>query len=235
MSTGQPDPGPSRPLAGRRVFLSASIPDRETWRGKYDWDPLEITDAVVAGVAAIWTEGGKILYGGHPAISPLLLRVAQDFRPEADESADGEPLVTVYQSSLYQDRIPEETLNLQAAGLGRIRFIEAVPGDSPRRGQNTASLLRMRMEMLSPQNDPAFAIFIGGMDGIEVEYRAYRERFPGRPVYPIGAPGGVARELADTVQGSPEYVRVDPEALRESAEYGALMDDILADAITRIA
>ena len=73
------------------------------------------------------------------------------------------------------------------------------------------------------------------MDGIEVEYRAYRERFPGRPVYPIGAPGGVARELADTVQGSPEYVRVDPEALRESTEYGALMDDILADAITRIA
>jgi len=234
VSNGQPDQGNGRPLGGRRVFLSASIPGKD-WTGEYD--PLEITDAVIACVSALWTAGGRILCGGHPAITPLLLRVAHDFRSvaETNHASDEDPLVTIYQSTLYEGMIPQQTLSLQATGLGRITFVPAVPGDTPQREHNAASLDRMRKAMLAPENDPAFAIFIGGMDGIEVEYRAYRERFPGRPVYPIGAPGGVARELADTVQGSPEYVRVDPEALRESAEYGALMDDILADAATRIA
>jgi hypothetical protein len=232
LSTGRPDPAPRRPLGGRRVFLSASIPGPD-WPGNHD--PLEITDAVVACVSAIWIAGGKILCGGHPAITPLLLSVAQDFRPEAEENqvSAEDPLVTVYQSSLYESLIPPETRRLEATGLGRIKFTQATPGDLPQRGRNQASLNRMREDMLATDNDPAFAVFIGGMEGIVDEYEQFRTRFQRRPVYPIGAPGGEARKLAADLESEP-YPPMLRGALLHSAEYGTLMDDILADAIARI-
>jgi hypothetical protein len=232
LSTGRPGRAARRPLGGRRVFLSSSIPVRG-WQG--DYEPLEITDAVVACVSAIWIAGGKILYGGHPAIAPLLLSVAQDFRPEAEENQASaeDPLVTVYQSSLYESLIPAETRHLEAARLGRIRFIPAAPGELPERGRNLASLDLMRQAMLARENDPAFALFIGGMEGIVDEYRQFRTQFPGRPVYPIGAPGGEARKLAADLGNEP-YRLVNRTALLHSAEYGTLIDDILADAIARI-
>ena len=83
MITRRPDQATRRPLGGRRGLPSSSIPVRG-WQG--DYEPLEITNAVVACVSAIWIAGGKILYGGHPAIAPLLLSVAQDFRLEAEEN-----------------------------------------------------------------------------------------------------------------------------------------------------
>lgn len=233
MTLSQPDPGGERPLATRRVFLSASIPDRRRWEGEFD--PLEITDAVIACVAAIWTAGGKILCGGHPAITPLLLRAARDFETVAERgwNRDTEPLVTIYQSELYGNLIPGETLRLQAEGLGRLEFVPAVPGDLPEPGKNTASLARMRAAMLAKEHDPAFAIFVGGMEGIRIEYREFRGQFGERPVYAFGAPGGEARELADEFAGSQAYRRVNASGLLRSAEYGALMDDIVADALTR--
>lgn len=234
MSNGQPDQGHPRPLGGRRVFLSASIPGK-SWTGEYD--PLEITDAVIACVSALWTAGGRILCGGHPAITPLLLRVAHDFRSvaETNHASDEDPLVTIYQSTLFEGMIPQQTLSLQATGLGRITFVPAVPGDTPDRGHNAASLDRMRKAMLARENDPAFAIFIGGMEGITAEFNEYQTLYQGRPVYPVGAAGGEARNLAaQRVQAEP-YLRVTQAALLHSAEYGALMDDILADAITRVA
>jgi SLOG cluster3 family len=233
LSASRPDLTHRWSLGGRRVFLSASIPNRE-WEGEFD--PLEITDAVVASVSAVWAAGGRILCGGHPAITPLLLRVALDFRTvaEKDQGTDAGALVTVYQSRLYEKQIPEPTLRLQATGLGYIEFISAVPGDHPRKGRNTASLDRMRKAMLAKENDPAIAIFIGGMDGIRAEYNEFHEHFPERPVYAIGAPGGVARELAVEFTDAQAYSRVDARQLLRSAEYGALMDDVLVDATTRL-
>lgn len=232
MNMGRPDRATRRSLGGRRVFLSSSIPVHG-WQG--DYEPREITDAVVACVSAIWIAGGKILYGGHPAIAPLLLSAAQDFRPEAEgsQASAEDPLVTVYQSSLYESLIPAETRRLEAARLGRIRFIPAAPGELPERGRNLASLDLMRQAMLARDNDPAFAVFIGGMQGIVEEYHQFRTEFPGRPVYPIGAPGGEARKLAADLENEP-YRLVDRTALLHSAEYGTLMEDILADAIARI-
>ena len=234
MSTGQPDPAARRPLRGRRVFLSASIP-RPDWTGER-FDPLEITDAVVACAPTLWLAGGRILCGGHPAITPLLLRVAQDFRPvaESDQVPGPEPLVTIYQSELYRDKIPEQTLRLQAAGLGRIVFVPAAPGDSPERQHNAASLAVMRGAMLAKENDPAFAIFIGGMEGIDAEFDEYRRQYPDRPVYAIGASGGMARRIAARLMRDEPFRLVRPEDLLNSAQYSTLMDDILADAVDRI-
>jgi hypothetical protein len=222
-----------RPLDGKRAFLSASIPDLRVWDGEFD--ALEITDAVLACVSAIWAAGGTILCGGHPAITPLLLRVAHDFEPAAAaRHPDSGPLVTVFQSELYEDLIPWETRRLQAEGLGQLEFVPAAPGDRAKKGENENSLRLMREAMLAKANDPAFAVFIGGMDGIRKEYDQFRERYEGRPVYAFGAPGGEARQLAAEFAGNPAYARVSGRNLLRSAEYGALMDDVLADAVTRI-
>jgi hypothetical protein len=233
VSESRPDLAQERPLSGRRAFLSASIPDRNQWQGEFD--PLEITDAVIACVSAIWTAGGKILCGGHPAITPLLLRVAHDFKStDRGRNPEREPLVTVYQSELYRQLVPAETRHLEAEGLGRLEFVPAEPGDRPRRPENERSLERMRAAMLAKENDPAFAVFIGGMDGIRKEYDKFHGQYEGRPVYAFGAPGGEARELAAEFTRNQEYRRVNRGDLLQSAEYGALMDDVLADVVTRM-
>ena len=88
--------------------------------------------------------------------------------------------------------------------------------------------------MLAKENDPAFAVFIGGMDGIRKEYDKFHGQYEGRPVYAFGAPGGEARELAAKFTRNQEYRRVNRGDLLQSAEYGALMDDVLADVVTRM-
>src|ERR1700693_809851 len=91
-------------LHGQHVLLSASIPDKSYQDQEYD--PLEITEAVVAATRSILSAGGRLLFGAHPAISPLVLRVARDFK-RLDDSTD--PRVIVYQSALYENQIPEAT------------------------------------------------------------------------------------------------------------------------------
>jgi hypothetical protein len=63
-------------------------------------------------------------------------------------------------------------------------------------GNRDASLLRMRREMLS-RKDLDAAVFIGGMEGVEDEYRLFRECHPNAKVLPVPAPGGAALLLAE--------------------------------------
>ncbi len=53
----------------------------------------------------------------------------------------------------------------------------------------------MREQMLS-RKDLIGAVFIGGMDGVEVEYDIFRRFNPEAFVLPIAAPGGAALNLA---------------------------------------
>jgi len=220
-------------LHGRHVFLSAGIPNGD-WPQPFD--PLAITDAVIAATIALLAAGARILSGGHPAITPLLLRTARDFRRVADRLTDDEELVTVYQSGLYREYVPEPTWLLQAEGLGRLRFIPAVPGDDPVAGLDASSLSDMRKAMLGPSNDPLFAVFIGGMDGIYAEYELYLSKYKDRPVYAFGAPGGAARDLAGRLLEfkRSEFRRVNPADLLWSPNYGVIMDDVLLDAVERL-
>jgi hypothetical protein len=233
VSSGRSGPAGRPSLGGRSAFLSASIPNSRDWDGEFH--PLEITDAVMAAVSAILGADGRISYGGHPAIAPLLLRVARDFGPirQSGRSPDDRALVTVYQSALYEPFIPEPTWHLQEEGLGHIEIIDAVPGDLPQRPWNERSLTRMRRAMLAREADLAFAIFIGGMSGIREELDEFRLSFPERPVYAFGAPGGVARELAAEFRETQRYYLVNPAGLFELQDYGVLMDDVMADAMAR--
>jgi hypothetical protein len=175
-------------LAGLTVFLSASIPDPDRWEGQFH--PLEITDAVVAAARAVLSSRGRLVTAAHPTIAPLLLYVAGEF-PMMNRQP---PPILVYQSRLFEDMLPRETYDLVDRGLGEMRWTDRVPGDDPHPTKWNESLALMRHEMLA-ETEPIAAVFIGGMEGITEEYELFRELRPGRPMYPIAAPGGETRAV----------------------------------------
>jgi hypothetical protein len=179
---------PDQDLAGRAVFLSASIPDPDRWEG--DYDALEITDAVVAIGRAILSAGAVLVTAAHPTIAPLLLYVAAELPPSDD------PRVLVYQSSTFNPIMPEATLRFEAEGVGTLIRTPAVVGEPPDPAQAPQSLAIMRRQMLT-ETQPAAAIFIGGMAGIPDEHALFNDLLPRSPTYPLGYPGGESRILAE--------------------------------------
>jgi hypothetical protein len=206
-------------LEGRAVFLSASIPDPQRWSGAFD--TLEITDAVVAAGRSVLTAGGALVTAAHPTIAPLLLYVASEF-PSSDA-----PRVIVYQSRLFDRVLPEATLRFEELGVGILVWTDAAEGDAPVPNRWDESLRLMRTKMLR-DTDPAAAIFVGGMDGIRIEYEAFLEMFPARPVYPLGRPGGEARELAASLTSSLSRV------LNSGDVYPAVFRRVIADLASQL-
>lgn len=161
----------------RTIFLSASVP--VPGRGRYfeTADPFLIQVAVREFVTAMIREH-VIVWGGHPAITPMIWAICQDLGVEYSKS------VVLYQSRFFQDRYPEEN-----ARFGNTVFVEAVVDD------RDASLKKMREQMLS-RTDLDAAVFIGGMEGVETEYELFRRLHPDGQVLCVGATGGAARDLA---------------------------------------
>ena len=158
------------------IFLSASIP--VMGRGNYykTADPFLIQFAVRQLVTTMIRDQ-KIVWGGHPAITPMVLTICEDLQIDYSKS------VILYQSRFFEDRFPQETY------FDNIILIDAVPGN------RDMSLSRMREAMLS-REDLKAAVFVGGMEGVEVEYEMFRHFHPDGKVLPVPAAGGAARHLA---------------------------------------
>src|SRR5205823_12719237 len=66
------------------VFLSASFPSRERSARFFESaDPNEITQALVAACRAVLSASGRIVFGGHPSVTPLVMMVAEEYLPRA--------------------------------------------------------------------------------------------------------------------------------------------------------
>ncbi|MDV7137073.1 SLOG domain-containing protein [Williamsia muralis] len=178
-------------LEGRAVFLSASIPNPGRWHGYFD--ALEITDAVVAVARAILSAGGVLVTAAHPTIAPLILYVAAEL-PQRNERS-----VLVYQSAVFDEVLPAATRRFEAEGVGAIIRTPKIANEPADPTKAPQSLATMRSQMLT-ETEPAAAVFIGGMAGIPDEYRLFSELYPGRPIYPLGFPGGEARTLGQASQ-----------------------------------
>jgi hypothetical protein len=164
------------------IFLSASVP--LIGRGSYHEtaDPFLIQTAVRELVMAVVHEH-QIVWGGHPAITPMIWRICQDLDVEYAKA------VTLYQSRFFAEQFPEENAHFK-----NVVYVDAVADD------REGSLLRMRQQMLS-RGDLKAAVFIGGMDGVEREYELFREYHGRARVLFVAAPGGAAREMAQHVAG----------------------------------
>lgn len=205
-------------LLGRTVFLSASIPDPARYDGPAD--PLAITDAVVAFARVFLTAGARIVTAAHPTIAPLLLYVA------AELPAGEERRIVTYQSELFEDVLPPDTRRFLDEGIGQFKWTAAAEGERPKHGEWDESLRVMRRVMLS-ETEPAAAAFVGGMEGIPLEFEMFSELFPGAPIYAAGRPGGESRSL---VELSPPPVR---DQLLGSAVFPAVWRSVAADLASR--
>jgi hypothetical protein len=174
------------------VFLSASVP--VIGRGNFyeTADPFLIQSAVREFVTVAL--GRRLLvWGGHPAITPMVWAVCEDLGVSYAKS------VVLYQSKYFADVFPEENKR-----FGNVEYIDAVPDD------REASLLRMRKQMLS-RGDLSEAVFIGGMEGIVEEYTLFTQIHPKAKILAVPAPGGAARQLAERlgVKGETDVQNVD--------------------------
>lgn len=160
-----------------RLFLSASVPlPGRDERYLKTADVLAIRDSVKALVTSV-LDKGTIVFGGHPAITPLIALLMRGMPAETKRH------IILFQSAFFQKDFLDENDEFID-----VRFVPAVKGD------RAASLQRMRQEMIADGPYDA-AIFIGGMEGIHEEYRAFHEAHPHAACYPIASTGAAALEL----------------------------------------
>jgi hypothetical protein len=159
------------------IFLSASIPSPQRHpKHRETADVAAILDSIRALVRVV-VPGGLIVFGGHPAITPLIHILVRGMTPDVREH------VILYQSLFFKTQFPPEVFEFE-----EVRFIDAVDGDVD------ASLAKMRGAMISSHNFDA-AVFLGGMEGVEIEYDIFRRLHPDKPAYPIASAGAAARIL----------------------------------------
>lgn len=161
------------------VFLSASIPDplRSPHYARTA-DTVAITSAVSALVHVLLGRR-PLVWGGHPAITPMIWAVAEDLGVEYGD------WVTLYQSNFFAEEFPEENKRFQ-----NVVCVEAVEN------KREESLGRMREEMLRHSTFQT-GIFIGGMDGIVDEFQLFRSMQPQADAIPIFSTGGAVLDLAN--------------------------------------
>ena len=159
------------------IFLSASIP--VLGRGNYfeSADPFLIQMAV-REFLTLALGRRRIVWGGHPAITPMVWAVCEDLGVSYSDA------VVLYQSRFFEEIFPEEN-----AHFANVKFVDPVDSD------REASLFAMRRAMLS-RDDLSAAVFIGGMEGVLAEHEIFTEFHPSAKVLAVSSPGGAARELA---------------------------------------
>jgi hypothetical protein len=226
----------SNGLKNQSVFLSASFPFGNRADNFPQADPFEITDAVVALARSVFGARGRLVFGGHPTISPLVLSVGRDFLSYFSEQERDSllPLVCIYQSDYFKDQIPYETLQLENEGIGKIIWVKSIKNNLAQ------SLLELRVKMLSEQK-PIAGVFIGGMDGVYTsksrndEYHLFAEICDGKPVYPIGKTGGASQALLSYLMANRNliekwnYLALKPEELLQPVSYSSLSQKIVLD------
>jgi len=202
-------------LHGVSVFLSASVPVPER-RDEYERipeAPLRIEEAVVSIARAIFMEGGTLVFGAHPSISPLVARVVDHYYLPVPAEGQGSledreghnvrwlnPSVRIYQSQVWKERWAEATERLTRHPLVHVDWIEGEPDESVNpnvkdRPQAPRSMRRMRQEMIE-RTSPSAMIVIGGMKGVLDEAEYFASQRPGKQIYTLVTTGGAAALLA---------------------------------------
>ena len=187
------------------VFLSASVPNRKPFVDYFD--AIAIREAVLSLVAVTVRER-ELVFGGHPAISPLVEHAAR--------SLGAMDRVHIYQSKFFENIIPEV-----AKEFPNLHWTESVgegkQGLSP-------SLELMRTEMIGSR-DFCAAVFIGGMEGLFDELRLFKQIHSGRLIIPVASTGGAARDILAQGEGPTEAEVI--AALKEENRYRRLFIDLL--------
>lgn len=164
-------------MSTKAIFLSASVPlvNRSTYHETANAFLIQcaVREFIIAAIRKY-----KIVWGGHPAITPMVWSICEDL------GIDYSQHVVLYQSKFFEDRFPEENERFK-----NVIFTDAVENEKD------ASLYSMRESMLS-RDDLVAAVFVGGMEGVEAEYTIFNRFHPSALVLPVASPGGASLKLA---------------------------------------
>lgn len=190
----------------KTVFLSASFPEASRENESGPSYPSDIAAAAAATIEAVLRAKARLLFGGHPTISPIVLNIASMLHAG--------PQVTVYQSEYFRPQLTQEVQRLVETEGASMIFTPA--GDDRR-----SSLEVLRREMLAEPIDVAF--FIGGMSGIGDEFSALRRRNKSLECLTYQAPGGFASQLGGRVDPSfDDDPSIPPVRALRGRAYGSL-------------
>jgi len=169
-------------------MLSASVPHGARAAAAQPFSAEDIELAASAMVEAVLVRGHQLVFGGHPAITPLVLSIAS--------LLDCGGQVHIFQSEAYAAEVVSEVERLRVAEGARLTWTPAVADDIDKRG----SLAVMRDEMIGSALD--LAVFIGGMNGVEEEFDLMSQFHPDVPRVLFTSPGGAAAQLAERLRRS---------------------------------
>ena len=163
----------------KNIFLSASIPLPERDE-KYIGTAaiIAIRDAVIA-LTTVVLPHHKLIWGGHPSITPLIYYVMERLNLNIQEH------VTLYQSRFFEKYFPEDNNKFE-----NVILTDNINDDKAQ------SLLYMRNKMLD-ESEFSAGIFIGGMEGVEEEYDMFIKKHPKALALPIASTGAAAKKIYD--------------------------------------
>lgn len=192
----------------KNIFLSASIPlpDRDV---KYieTADIIAIRDAVIALTTVVLPKH-RIIWGGHPSITPLIYYVMEKLNMNIQDH------VKLYQSLWFEHLFPEDNNRFE-----NIVFTK--------KEENIPSSIKLMRERMFSENEFAAAIFIGGMNGIEDEFKMFREYHPNALLIPVASTGAATKIVYDNLL--PEYLK--NSRLEKDYGYMSLFQKFLMDKI----
>jgi len=204
------------------IFLSASVPDRDL--SIYRADPVAVREAVRA-LVAIAVPDRVLVFGGHPAITPLVW--------DGADSLSASEFVYVYQSELYRPLIPPRVRFFPNVVWTPIR--PAASLNNPRDRED--SLRTMRHWMIeqrrldlnrAPLDEYHAGVFIGGMDGVEKEWAMFVQAYPTAPALPVASTEGAARRLWSNPASQPLVPQPTWASLASDLNYRRLFRSLLS-------
>lgn len=192
----------------KNIFLSASIPLPERDHKYYDTsDVIAIRDSVIALAMSVIPDH-KLVWGGHPSITPLINYVSRKLEINIQQH------VAIYQSKFFEKFYPPD--NNQFENIFQTENL----------GERNQSLLLMRKTMFNSCQFSA-GVFIGGMEGVEEEYNLFKEMQPNAMIIVLESTGGAAKIIYDELL--PEEFK--NERLVKDYGYMSLFQKILIDKI----
>lgn len=189
------------------VFLSASVPDPRRNPLFFKTADIPAIREAVFALAMVVLPRGTLVFGSHPAITPLVLGIADDLGVRHN--------LHMFASRYFEDRFPPEYHKIES-----IKLTQAIGGDQQ------ASLLHMREQMLQSTQYMA-AVFIGGMEGVEAEFQLFRSIHANATCYPIASTGAAAALLLKNNRDQLGYGEPLQNTLRSETSYHSLFQKLL--------
>lgn len=202
-------------LTGKRVFLSAAMPDAEN---QAELAVAVLPAFVVTFVQTMFELGVTVVYGGHPSVTPLIHKSVIDL------ASDRSGRIELHQGMYWLNRgeLPSEAHDRRV--FADVRWHGR--GEDP-----VHDLSALRSAMITGELDAAVFVGgatehpIGGVPGIIDEYRRFHSAHSRRAAFVLGLGEGAAALLADDGQSTG---LVDP---RIAKELGETRDPDLATAL----